>query len=305
MGHAVIITGTLILMAVIVCLIKQNIREKVAAWFSEKSYRIWFLPLMFLAYYSILTLSVNQWQLDLFFGLALYFGFPTLILFLRGRDSGPANFFDFLIVLSLWLPVELRLIQKGWVMVSVGEHSLKYPLSVFTAVVYALIVFTGWRKIKLKCDWSLKLSDWKRIGLVFLIIAAIIIPIAASIGFVKFGIAKVVYEYYWALPLVLGLFFFAPAFPEELIFRGLIQGLINTRTKTIVALILGSLIFGFAHINNSVDEFKPPNFTYICFATIAGLGYGYVYLRSKSLVASAILHALVDFIWMITMRGGG
>jgi len=64
------------------------------------------------------------------------------------------------------------------------------------------------------------------------------------------------------------------------------------RTPLMAALLVASMIFGFAHFQD---------FRYVFFASIAGFGYGYTYYKTKNLVASAMVHMGVDAIWVLIL----
>ena len=81
--------------------------------------------------------------------------------------------------------------------------------------------------------------------------------------------------------------------PEEFLFRGLIQNLLSRRLGVPLGLAVGSVIFGLSHL---------PDPRYAVLATIAGVAYGWVYLRTGKVTASAITHALVDAVWVILLR---
>jgi membrane protease YdiL (CAAX protease family) len=107
---------------------------------------------------------------------------------------------------------------------------------------------------------------------------------------------------------------FLIAIPEELLFRGIIQNLLERALPGAkwLPLVLASLIFGFAHANNA----NPPYFTfsiagmtiefpwvYVLLATIAGLFYGLTYQKTRKITAAAVVHCLVDAWWVIFFRG--
>ena len=54
-----------------------------------------------------------------------------------------------------------------------------------------------------------------------------------------------------------------------------------------------SIIFGLAHL---------PDLRYVVLATLAGVAYGWVYLATRRITASAVTHALVDWIWLLLFR---
>ena len=89
------------------------------------------------------------------------------------------------------------------------------------------------------------------------------------------------------------------ALPEELLFRSVIQNLLE---KTFgwrpVVLWTSALIFGAAHLNNGALGWQASqwNWNYFLLATIAGTVYGLVYRYTQSLWFPVALHALVDVI---------
>lgn len=80
--------------------------------------------------------------------------------------------------------------------------------------------------------------------------------------------------------------FFFVCMPEEALFRGFIQKELND--KPWAALAASSLLFGVYHANWGA--------LMVLFGTIAGLFYGYIWMRTKRLEASMALHFLVNTI---------
>jgi membrane protease YdiL (CAAX protease family) len=87
--------------------------------------------------------------------------------------------------------------------------------------------------------------------------------------------------------------YLATAIPEEFLFRGLIQNALE-RLIGRAALPIASVIFGLAHM---------PDLRYVLLATLAGFAYGWVYSRTRRITAAAITHAVVDWIWVLLLRG--
>src|SRR5262249_47124233 len=83
------------------------------------------------------------------------------------------------------------------------------------------------------------------------------------------------------------------AVPEEFLFRGLIQNLLSRWLGVPLGLAIASIIFGLSHL---------PDPRYAVLATIAGVAYGLVYLRTGKVTASGITHALVDAVWVILLH---
>lgn len=83
---------------------------------------------------------------------------------------------------------------------------------------------------------------------------------------------------------------------EEAIFRGIIQrylvaGLLKYQHGATIGLILAAVLFGLIHY--------PGGAKYVLLATVAGLGYGWTYLRTRQLEASILTHFLLNCIHFV------
>lgn len=303
--------NVLAILVFLVVLIQRSPREKVGQWFCEKPIRIWLLPAIFLSQHLFLALTIGELDLSLFAMHAGYFLAPTALLYFFSRPKqsetrGWDMLLNFAIVLLLWLPIEFAMMQKGWKM-HLGPKKLAYAYGAGSAIVYALIVYSGWRKLDLNCTWKLSRSDIATVLISFTALAMFLIPIALGIGFAEYGILKEGTSP-WLLPLIFVGMFLAPAFAEELIFRGIIQNSLEKisffgkKLDPFLAIIVAAMIFGFAHINNRAGGFEVPNWTYVSLASTAGILYGYTYYKTRSLVAAASLHLVVDFAWFIFLK---
>ena len=316
---------TFCLAGMLLALIKRTIREKVGKWLAAEWHLV-VVPILFLIPYGLITVSAVAAHPEIknpltnFLWVGAYFIAPILVLIWSGRvapNKEGSALLHLGLVLMLWLPIELGLVQKG---IQFGEKGFKYPLVAFSAIVFAMLTFTGWRRFDIGCDWKTKKRDWLWAAGVYLAFYIIILIPAWFAGFVEhFGVNyKILREqtgFWTALPtwlfvvvayltLACGMFF-APGFAEELIFRGLIQNRLTQKFGNAWGLILASAIFGFAHINNKVGKFDVPNWHYVGFATVAGIGYGLVFLKTRSLVVGAVLHSLVDTTWLVFFKDGG
>lgn len=88
------------------------------------------------------------------------------------------------------------------------------------------------------------------------------------------------------------------ALPEEMFFRGILQNLMETRFGKPVALLLASLLFGFAHFNKGAIF----NWRYVLLASIAGIFYGRAWRAHRQILASVITHTAVDVVWSLWFR---
>jgi hypothetical protein len=242
--------------------------------------------------------------------VGLYFIVPIILMWRSPsrsaqapKYSGQANPIDAILILLIWFPQEFGLLELHWV--SIG--ALRWPLGVFVTVMYMLVVLTGWRGIELWCPGNLRWVDLGAVGVGYLVLSAVILPLGMVVNFILPGVNSTLVASPGQLTLTLLGIFFAVAIPEELLFRGWIQNLLLTRLKFVPGLVIAAVIFGLSHLDNivvtSARTFDVPNWWYALFATAAGFAYGYIYEKRRSLFASALVHTLVDFTWVLFFRG--
>ncbi len=320
MEIVVIIIGTVMLAVTLIAMMKKSTREGVGAWLAEKPLRIWWLPFLMLAYYSMMSVAVDQWGFNQFALLAVYFGLPTLLLYLTGPKSddtftGRDLVINFAVALWIWLLIELKIVDTNWLRVQIGStQPTALPLGVYAAVIYTLIALSGWRRFDLKCDLSFKKSDLLPTAATFGVLSVTLLLITLSTGLTTLGIAEVVRLNPLGLPLAIAIpaavlvavpmIFVSIGVVEEILFRGAIQNLLRHRLNPIGALVIASAVFGLAHMNKRALGFDVPNWPYAGVATIAGLGYGFVFWKTNSIMASATVHAMIDAMWVLFLRGG-
>jgi membrane protease YdiL (CAAX protease family) len=121
------------------------------------------------------------------------------------------------------------------------------------------------------------------------------LPIGLAIQFIRYNL-----DFPGVLDLILNALggYLLIALIEEVLFRGLIQNLLSERVgNKWVALVIASLVFGLAHLNNTTTGYASPNWAYALMASMAGVAYGWVWLRTGKVTASALTHMLVNLIW--------
>lgn len=86
---------------------------------------------------------------------------------------------------------------------------------------------------------------------------------------------------------------------EEILFRSLPIVLLlryldpDSRKDRIISIVIAAFLFGAAHIN--VFTFVIPWFQ-VCYAFVLGLAYGYVFIRTKSVIYPMIMHSMSNVI---------
>jgi uncharacterized protein len=205
---------------------------------------------------------------------------------------------DYVALLLIWLPVELR-----WRGLTFLYVLFPYPSQLMHTLTILLALSTGVAAFLLlrRLDGMGYAVEWRRgfawnVVLHFGVFAVIAIALGLRIGFLTF--APSLARLRTAPIEVVGILFFT-AWPEEFLFRGVLQNILSRTFKNRGAgLAVASVAFGFAHIFHAPF----PNWKYVFLATLAGLFYGRTWIKTGSLFPGAIVHALVDILWHILFR---
>ena len=226
-------------------------------------------------------LSVGDRAVD----FAVYLAIPSLILATGQAKPGQLPWRELAAAASLGLGVKYHLLPSLPVPAPGG-----YDASRLVGLVAGLYFFLVARPLDgVGYRWSLTRRDAATALVVFLVYAAIALPVGFGTHFITWN-PRAAAPGLLLQPLII---YLVTAVPEEFLFRGLIQNLLTRWLGVPVGLALASVIFGLSHL---------PDPRYAVLATIAGVAYGYVYLRTGKVTASAITHALVDAVWVILLH---
>ena len=264
-------------------------------------------------FYAIFILYANTAQQltanDLWIGAA-YLALPVLLAFLIRTRPLRLSFPDALLILLIWFPIEFGILPE----INIPFRQGLVKLYHLYGIILAMIIFLAIRRIP---DLGLRIAMTRqeivlavKLSAIFFIVFAI--PIGFSTGFIHWQVdAGSIWKW---IAGILGTAFFI-AFPEEILFRGIIQNMIEKRLegRPETALIIASVIFGLAHANNpnppywnldlgSLGMLNLP-WVYIVLATIAGWFYGKAYQKTGSIAAAALVHTIVDCIWWMFFAG--
>jgi membrane protease YdiL (CAAX protease family) len=224
----------------------------------------------------------------------IYTFVPTACAFVQGpapkKSRQPPTWLDFAIILMLWLPLEFAA-GRQWIPRALQGtiHTIAYAV----AIALAVWLFLGFRGLKgMKCNLPKRITDliYPLVG--FAVAAPILIGLGLLLNFIHpFHVPKSLSA--WTCARTFLLILVATALPEEILFRALIQNFLMQKFGSgNRVLVLSGVIFGCAHLNNGPGP--PPNWRYMVLATIAGVIYGKVFLKSSTILSSAGLHALVN-----------
>lgn len=119
----------------------------------------------------------------------------------------------------------------------------------------------------------------------------------------KFKVRKIAWQKLSLLQASL-IFIYSASFaiPEEIIFRGLIQGAVqNVFNSTILIVLISSIIFGLAHLPNGSRGFrvKDWNWQFCAITFVAGIPLGIVFVETNNLFAPTLLHSLFLILYMM------
>ena len=271
--------------AVQVGLAAEGVTERLAAAMRRARYMLPLAPFAVYVMYALGT-RVADWRLMV---LAAAYACAPGVLLLTAEGEAKGCWQDYAAMLCIWVPAELHVLQTAFPFPGGG---LAHPLWAAYAISVGLVAFLLVRRLDgvgYRVAWG---PGWTTAVLVNLGWFAVVgIVVGQWIGFIRFGPT-------WArareLPLVaLGILVFN-AWPEEFLFRGLLQNLLSTTLRSEVAgLVVAAAVFGLAHLNNGGF----PNWRYALLATFAGLAYGSAWRKTRSIFASALVHAGVNTLW--------
>jgi uncharacterized protein len=214
---------------------------------------------------------------------------------ISARMAKPGAWQDYVAMAAIFLPIKTQVLNGLW---PNGELGIGPILTMLFAISVALGTFLFVRQfdgVGYNIVWGR--NAMFAVLIHFGLLTVILIPLGSALRFIRFDPSQANWE---SLPLDAMSIFLLTAWPEELLFRGLLQ---NALTRTLSSekggWLAASVIFGLAHITNS-GVF--PNWRYALLATIAGIFYGRAWRKTNSIFPSAIVHALVDTLWHLMFR---
>jgi len=217
-----------------------------------------------------------------------------LALAASAKGHPPGAWQDYLTLAGIWVTVKFSLPLFLW---PYPRGRLAYVFTVLLCLNVALAALVLIRKVPgigYNIGWGRRWGFF--VVASFLVFGAIAIPLGIAMRFIQFAPQ---WQAWRSLPfLSLGILFFT-AWPEEFLFRGLLQNMLSRSSKSDLAgWWTASVLFGFSHITN----LGFPNWRYVILASIAGLFYGWTWRKTNSIFASALVHALVDATWHFFFR---
>jgi membrane protease YdiL (CAAX protease family) len=290
-GFAATLTAFAIFFLVMLLFAARGVPESLAARFGAGSGFL--LGVAVFLVYLIYALGTNTFA---FTRAAAIVGlvFIPLALAASAARQPPGCWQDFVTIAGIWVAVKFS--PSHWLWPYPGGR-LAYVFTVLLCVNVALASFVLLRRLNgigYSIGWG---RHWSFFVLAsFIVFGCIAIPLGQAIHFIEFAPR---FSEWKSLPLLsLGILFFT-AWPEEFLFRGLLQNMLARASKSELAgWWTASLLFGFSHITNMGF----PNWRYVLLASIAGFFYGWTWRKTGSIFASALVHAAVDVLWHFLFR---
>ncbi len=243
-------------------------------------------------------------------GVSICFAWLFIPCVALGTRPGSARLHTWLHAIPRWRGAVLLAltfagpIAYAWTASRVGSAAIAgFSLSdvtrllVFEATVFVLMLVRPLERVGY--SFELERHDLVTAFLAFAAFAAIAIPLGLATGFIHYG-WRPFDTITWAGRAFY--FYFHVALPEELIFRGLLQNVLERRfrgRRWTRALVIAALVFGAAHLGHP----PVPNWRYGILASLAGVAYGWAWHRTGKITAAALTHAGVDLVWVLAFGG--
>jgi uncharacterized protein len=225
---------------------------------------------------------------------AAYVVLPSLLV-ATSAGKPPGTFGDYAAVAIIWLPVEFRWMYQLFPFPSQLTHTLAILLALSTGIAAFVLLR---RMDRIGYAVTLNKGDLWTVLLHFTLFAIIAVAIGMKIGFLTFDPSRARLHPIPLVLSVLGILLFT-AWPEEFLFRGVLQNLFSRSFNNQWAgLALASMLFGLSHIFHAPF----PNWKYVFLATIAGIFYGRTWMKTGSIFPAALVHAMVDILWHVLFR---
>jgi uncharacterized protein len=285
-GFAATLTAFAFFFLVMLLFAARGVAEGLAARFGTASGYL--LGVAVFLVYLIYAFGTNTFA---FTRTAAIAGLVFLPLALAGsaERKPPGCWQEFFTIAGIWIAVKFS--PSHWLWPYPGGR-LAYVFTVLLCLNVALAAFVLLRRangIGYSIGWG---RHWGFFVLAsFIFFGCIAVPLGRAMHFIEFAPR---FGEWKSLPLLsLGILFFT-AWPEEFLFRGLLQNMLARASKSDLAgWWTASILFGFSHITNNGF----PNWRYVLLASIAGLFYGWTWRKTGSIFASALVHAAVDVMW--------
>lgn len=303
---------SLVMMIIYIEMADEKIKNQLKKFVSIQNIIAPILVLFFLLLlFTIFSALIGHWDINYVFIMFAYFLIPFLFVLMHRKEENTLSIWFFLAIVSVWYANDLHIVPDVSLPISGGVSVPK-----LMGIIWLMYLFLVYRELEgVGLTYQLKKTDVKTAAIYFgIFISFFALPIGVSTGFIS-STKNVMAIYKWPVVAVAIMFFIAII--EEFLFRGLFLNLIKRtvhgKYSTWIALIISSILFGFAHADHHkfpeiminlplIGKFMFP-WVYVLLATTAGVFYGLTYLKTGKITAAALTHCLVDTLWRIFLKG--
>lgn len=231
-----------------------------------------------------LSFGLVAWQ-----GVVALAGFACLALI--AKRQGPGLIKVALLVATGWMTLALSVHKfPGFANPSlVANMRVSQAAPAFTHNLNFDTTAAGLILFAIFCTQARSLQEWRKVARQYRVIfgtAVMVFAIGMVVGYVSFDFKVLAYTPVFFLCNLL-----FTCVTEEAFFRGFIQhqlstGLQRWRGGPYIAMIAAALLFGIAHAKGGP--------LLIGLASLAGIGYGYAFLRSQRIEAAILTHFVLN-----------
>lgn len=286
-----VLAATALVLGALVALSESKVTRTLRDWAGKSRLTAISLPLLLIVPYLLYGAGTRTFSWYAVLKLTAYILAPAILLLpdLR-RHRERLNWRDLAATAAIAVPIPAGWLRDVWTWPEYLYFLL--PLTAVCSGVYAFVVVrrldgVGYRLLWRKADVTTGLANWA----LFTIFA---IPLGYALHFIRFHPHSVSWS---TLGLQFLGIYLTIAIPEELMFRGILQNLLEksvpSDSRGRWGLVIASVIFGASHFHHP----PVPNWRYCIMATLAGIFYGLAYQTRRRISASALTHALVDTLW--------
>lgn len=247
------------------------------------------------------VLDQRRHSVPILVSYVLYVIVPAMLQLCKPDDvrTTRAQLFDVATVLVIWLPLEFKLLSKN-----ISPTGKVTVWGLLTAALNILNTFTVLRPLsrhefarELGYSFKLSASDVVVSLLFSALYVAAVVPLATATKFAKVR-SRLSLRQRPQRELAAFFGMYMSALTEELLFRGLIQNMLEQQTSknSVLALIGGAFAYAVAHISKSKLGFSSPNYRFALCAFVSGLVCGITWRVTSKVTASGITHVVADYL---------
>lgn len=245
------------------------------------------LPGALVAYYPVITMPANQFHPTTMAELlAMVIGIAALLEYSGvGRfRSQPLPSRELLALAVAGLPLQLRWHEQEFQ----GGSGVLLKLLLLDAALYGFLVIRKLENIgyDLRFRWRDAAVGLRELAF----FAPIGILLAVASGFSRVHASLPAFSI--AITFSMAIFFFV-ALPQELLFRGILQNLLERSFASPLALLVTASVFGCSHLNQGTAF----NWRFSLLAAVAGIFYGRAWSQAHRIWPAALTHTAVNLIW--------